>query len=49
MWWIYVGCLLEDVGEKDPCGGKKYHADLGSIKMTPSPCVLLFLSAQVCL
>jgi len=25
-----------NVVENSPCGGKKYHADLGSIKMTPS-------------
>ena len=36
MWWIYVGCLLEDVGEKSPCGGKKYQVDLESIWRTPS-------------
>ena len=36
MWWKYVGCLLEDVGEKDPCGGKKYQTDLGSFLIITS-------------
>ena len=36
MWWIYVGCLLEDMGEKSPCGGKKYQTDLGSFLILTS-------------
>ena len=39
MWWIYVGCLLEDVGEKDPCGGKKYQTGFGSFLILTSQCV----------
>ena len=39
MWWIYVGCLLRDVGEKHPCGGKKYQTDLGSFLIITSQCV----------
>ena len=39
MWWIYVGCLLRDVGEKHPCDGKKYQVDLGSFLIITSQCV----------
>ena len=31
-----MGCLLRDVGEKDPCGGKKYQTDLGSFRIITS-------------
>ena len=41
MWWKYVGCLLEDVGEKDPCGGKKYQTDLGSFLIITSPLIIV--------
>ena len=37
MWWKYVGCLLRDVGEKNPCGGMKYQTDLGSFRIITSP------------
>ena len=47
MWWIYVGCLLEDVGEKDPCGGMKYQTDLESFLIITSPFSRVLLNTQI--